>query len=61
MFSCMIISFTCDLHLGSQIQNMVNINNQPNNKKKSFFLQPFRNELCNFQICCTMYDLIKCI
>jgi hypothetical protein len=33
MFSCMIISFTCDLHLGSQIQSMVNIINQPNNKK----------------------------
>ncbi len=38
MFICMIISCTCDLHLGPQILSLMNINNQPNGKKMVFFL-----------------------
>jgi hypothetical protein len=37
----MIIFYTCDLRLGLQILNFVNINNQPNVERIIISLQPF--------------------
>ncbi len=34
----MIISCTCDLHLGSHILSLMNTNNQPNGQKNGLFL-----------------------
>lgn len=34
---CMISSYACDQHLGLQISNIMNTNNQPNDKKNNHF------------------------
>jgi hypothetical protein len=44
---------------GHKILSLVTANNQPNGQFLFFLVQPFRNELCNFQNLHTMYDLIK--
>jgi hypothetical protein len=37
MFFCMIISYKCDFHFGSQILNLMNIKKQPNGQKIVFY------------------------
>ncbi len=49
------------VHVGSQNLSLMNVNNQSNRQNNFFFVQHFRNELCNFQNLHTLYDLIKCI
>jgi hypothetical protein len=49
-------------HLGPQIINLVNTENQPNGKQmESFSLMPFQNGFCSLQNSYIVYYLIKCI
>ncbi len=51
MFSHMITSCTCDLHMELRILNEMNIKNYLNDlKKESFALQPFASMLCFHQV-----------
>lgn len=51
MFSCIIISYTCDLYLGPQIPSLLNTNNQENGKKNNLFpCSPFEMNYVTFKI-----------
>jgi hypothetical protein len=62
MFFCMKFFDTCCQHFEPQIIILVNIENQPNGKKKeSLSLLLFQNGFCNFQNSYIIYYSIKCI
>ncbi len=62
MFSCLIISYKCDLHLGSQFLSLMNIKNQPNGQKNSLLpCGPFGMNYVIFKRFCIIYDPIKYI
>jgi hypothetical protein len=51
IFSCIIISYTCDLHLGPQILSLMNTKNQPNDEKSNpFSCNPFETNYVSFKI-----------
>jgi hypothetical protein len=62
MIFCMIISWTCDMHLGLQIFKSHEYKQSTKwTKIYIFSLATLWNELCKFLKNCMVYNLMKCI